>query len=288
MEEGVSVAETDTKLEAAVAPRDPGTRSGTDRLPEGVQKPITLHRATETKPAMAEPKIDLYVKSSEDGESIGASPFAHRLFMVLISKGCPMTLNTVDMKRPPELLKDLAPGNQLPFLVFNNDVKTDINKIEEFLEETLKPPSYPSMTPKHKESNTAGNDVFHKFSTYIKNQSPAHEDNLQKGLLRSLMILDRFLNTPLPEELAKDPKMTVSQRKFLDGDNVTLPDCNLMPKLNIINIVCKHYRNFEIPKEFQGLNRYLCNARELSAFKYTCPKPSEIILFYHDVVKPMK
>lgn len=42
--------------------------------------------------------------------------------------------------RKPEILKDLAPGAQPPFLLYGSDVKTDINKIEEFLEENLCPP----------------------------------------------------------------------------------------------------------------------------------------------------
>ncbi|KAM3911732.1 chloride intracellular channel protein 3 [Leptodactylus fuscus] len=242
---------------------------------------------TACKTMVAEPKIELFVRSSEDGESIGTNPFSQRLAMILMSKGCTFTLNTVDMKRALEVLKDLAPGTQPPFLVYNNEVKIDVNKIEEFLEEKLAPPRFPSMTPKNKESNTAGNDVFHKFSAYIKNQSAAQEDNLQKSLLRSLVKLDYFLKSPLPSELAKDPKMTVSKRKFLDGDNLTLPDCNLLPKLHIINIVCRHYRKFDITDGLQGIARYLQNAEELKAFKYTCPHSSEITLFYRSAVRKM-
>ncbi|XP_044124227.1 chloride intracellular channel protein 3 [Bufo gargarizans] len=234
-----------------------------------------------------EPKIELFVKSSEDGESIGANPFSQRLAMILMFKGCTFTLNTVDMKRAPDVLKILAPGTQPPFLIHNNEVKTDVNSIEEFLEETLTPPRYPSMAPKYKESNTVGNDVFQKFSAYIKNQSAAQEDNLQKNLLRSLLKLDVYLMNPLPHELAADPKMAASKRKFLDGDNLTLPDCNLLPKLHIINVVCRHYRKFEIPKDLQGISRYLQHAEDLKAFKYTCPNASEIILFYRDVVRKM-
>lgn len=226
-------------------------------------------------------------EASDDGESIGNCPFSQRLFMILMHKGCPFTLTTVDMKRAPEVLKDLAPGSQPPFLLYDTEVKTDTNKIEEFLEEILVPPSYPSMTPKYKESTTAGNDVFHKFSAYIKNQLPAHEDHLQKNLLRSFLLLDRYMLTPLPHELAKDPKMTESKRKFLDGDELTLPDCNLLPKLNIINTVCKHFRHFDIPKDLRGLFRYLNNAAQLKTFTYTCPSKDEIILFYRSVVKPL-
>lgn len=44
--------------------------------------------------------------------------------------------------RKPEILKDLAPGAQPPFLLCGTEVKTDTNKIEEFLEEKLCPPKY--------------------------------------------------------------------------------------------------------------------------------------------------
>jgi chloride intracellular channel protein 3 len=39
-----------------------------------------------------------------------------------------------------DVLKDFAPGSQLPILLYDGDVKTDTLQIEEFLEETLGPP----------------------------------------------------------------------------------------------------------------------------------------------------
>ncbi|KAM4695888.1 chloride intracellular channel protein 3 [Rhinophrynus dorsalis] len=238
---------------------------------------------------MAEcPKIELFVKASDDGESIGNCPFCQRLFMILMFKGAPFTLTTVDMKRAPEVLKILAPGSQPPFLLYNNEVKTDTNKIEEFLEETLGPPRYPKMIPKYRESITAGNDVFQRFSAYIKNQLASHEETLQKNMLKSLVLLDFYLKTPLQHELKHNPKLTISKRKFLDGDELTLPDCSLLPKLHIINTVCREYRRFEIPKDLMGITRYMRNAEELNVFKYTCPNAGEILQFYKPVVKPME
>lgn len=38
------------------------------------------------------------------------------------------------------MLKDFAPGSQLPILLCDGDAKTDTLQIEEFLEETLRPP----------------------------------------------------------------------------------------------------------------------------------------------------
>lgn len=38
------------------------------------------------------------------------------------------------------MLKDFAPGSQLPILLCDGDAKTDTLQIEEFLEEMLGPP----------------------------------------------------------------------------------------------------------------------------------------------------
>lgn len=42
--------------------------------------------------------------------------------------------------RKPADLQNLAPGTHPPFITFNGEVKTDVNKIEEFLEDILCPP----------------------------------------------------------------------------------------------------------------------------------------------------
>uniref|UniRef100_A0A8C6NK15 Chloride intracellular channel 5b n=1 Tax=Nothobranchius furzeri TaxID=105023 RepID=A0A8C6NK15_NOTFU len=110
--------------------------------------------------------------SGIDGESIGNCPFSQRLFMILWLKGVVFNVTTVDLKRKPADLQNLAPGTHPPFLTFDGEVKTDVNKIEEFLEEMLSPPKYPKLAPRHRESNTAGNDIFAKFSAYIKNTKP--------------------------------------------------------------------------------------------------------------------
>ncbi|XP_053137730.1 chloride intracellular channel protein 3 isoform X2 [Hemicordylus capensis] len=208
--------------------------------------------------------------------------------MILLLKGVPFTLTTVDTKRSLDVLKDFAPGAQLPVLLYDGEPKTDTIKIEEFLEETLGPPSFSSLVPKYKESSIAGNDVFHRFSAYIKNPIPSQDEGLFNSLLKALIKLDRYLNLPLDYELVRDPQLTVSRRRFLDGDQLTLADCSLLPKLNIVNVVCQHYRQVGIPKELRGLWRYLDSAAEVKEFKYTCPNNAEIIQAYRAVVRPLK
>ncbi|XP_051783172.1 trichohyalin isoform X1 [Erpetoichthys calabaricus] len=234
--------------------------------------------------------ISLYVKAGSDGESIGNCPFSQRLFMILWLKGVIFNVTTVDLKRKPADLQDLAPGTNPPFMTFNGEVKTDVNKIEEFLEEKLAPPKYPKLTATHPESNSAGNDVFAKFSAYVKNTRKDVHENLEKALLRALRKLDDYLVTPLPEEIDADnmEELSVSKRRYLDGDELTLADCNLLPKLHIIKIVAKKYRNFEIPKEMTGIWRYLTNAYQRPEFTNTCPAEREIELAYLHVAKKIK
>uniref|UniRef100_A0A8D0CGX5 Chloride intracellular channel protein n=1 Tax=Scleropages formosus TaxID=113540 RepID=A0A8D0CGX5_SCLFO len=224
--------------------------------------------------------------AGSDGESIGNCPFSQRLFMILWLKGVVFNITTIDMKRKPPDLNNLAPGTHPPFLTFNGEVKTDVNKIEEFLEEVLAPPKYPKLAAKQKESNTAGNDIFAKFSAYIKNTKPEANAGLEKSLTRALRRLDSYLNAPLPGEVQEgNTEDRSSRRKFLDGDELTLADCNLLPKLHIVKVVAKKYRKYEIPEEMTGVWRYLRNAYEQEEFVNTCAADQEIELAYMDVAK---
>ncbi|XP_061485459.1 chloride intracellular channel protein 6 [Rhineura floridana] len=234
--------------------------------------------------------ISLFVKAGSDGESIGNCPFSQRLFMILWLKGVIFNVTTVDLKRKPADLQKLAPGTNPPFMTFDGDVKIDVNKIEEFLEEKLAPPRYPKLAPIHLESYSAGNDVFAKFSAFIKNTRKDANENLEKSLLKALRKLNNYLNAPLPEEIDaySTEEVTVSTRKFLDGDELTLADCNLLPKLHIIKAVAKKYRNFEFPSEMTGIWRYLNNAYARDEFTNTCPADREIEFAYLDAAKRMK
>ncbi|XP_019712081.1 chloride intracellular channel protein 5b isoform X2 [Hippocampus comes] len=234
-----------------------------------------------------EPQIELFVKAGSDGESIGNCPFSQRLFMILWLKGVVFNVTTVDLKRKPADLNNLAPGTHPPFLTYNGDVKTDINKIEEFLEAMLAPPKYPKLAAKQRESNTAGNDIFAKFSAYIKNTKIDANDALEKGLTRAMQKLDEYLNSPLPDEIDANSmeEEKVSRRSFLDGNELTLADCNLLPKLHIVKVVAKKYRNYDIPSDMTGIWRYLKNAAARDEFNNTCAAESEIEMAYKDVAK---
>ncbi|KAF7242512.1 Chloride intracellular channel protein 4, partial [Varanus komodoensis] len=118
-----------------------GAERASERAKEGGRQSMALSLPVNgVKEGDKEPLIELFVKAGSDGESIGNCPFSQRLFMILWLKGVVFSVTTVDLKRKPADLQNLAPGTHPPFITFNNEVKTDVNKIEEFLEEVLCPP----------------------------------------------------------------------------------------------------------------------------------------------------
>ncbi|KFQ60521.1 Chloride intracellular channel protein 3, partial [Pelecanus crispus] len=106
----------------------------------------------------------------------------------------------------------------------------------------------------------------------------------QRSLLRALLKLDEYLSAPLEHELAHDSHLQASRHHFLNGDQLMLADCNLLPKLILVQVVCQHYHHFRIPKDLHGVWRYLNGTSETKEFKYTCPNSEEIVQAYHSVV----
>ncbi|XP_062954291.1 chloride intracellular channel protein 4-like [Cynocephalus volans] len=234
-----------------------------------------------------EPLLELFVKAGSDGESVGKRPFSQRLFMILWLKGVVLSASTVDLKRKPADLQNSAPGTHPPFITFNNEVKTDVNKIEEFLEDVSCPPKYLTLSPEHPASNTAGMDIFAKFSAYIRNSRPEAKEALERGLLKTLRKLDEYLNSPHLMNLMRILWRTLSflHVNFVDGNEMTLADGNLLPKLHIVKVVAKKYRNFDIPKGMTGIWRYLTKAYSRDEFTNTCPSGQEVEIAYSDVAK---
>lgn len=149
-------------------------------------------------------------------------------------------------------------------------------------------------------------------------------------MLKALKKLDDYLGTPLPDEIDENSSDDIlsSARPFLDGQELTLADCNLLPKLHIVKVifgfelcsmlgykddtadsvfaegfvsffcllfpphplqvVCIKYRSFQIPQSLTNLWRYLNAAYAREEFSSTCPVDEEIHIAYSCVAKPLK
>ncbi|XP_055247640.2 chloride intracellular channel protein 4-like [Gorilla gorilla gorilla] len=246
-----------------------------------------LHCAPWNTRRRTEPLIKLFIKAGTDGERTGNCPLSQRLFMILWLKGVVFSVTIADLKRRPADLQNLSLRTHPPSTTFNNEVKTNVNKIEEFLEDIVCPPKYLELSPKHAESNTAGMDVFAKFSAYIKNSRPEANEALVKSLLKTLQKLNEYLNPLLPDEIDKNSRedITFSIRKFPVGNEMTLAD--LLPKLHIVKVVAKKYHNFDIPERMTGIWSYLTNAYKRDEFTNTCPHGKKIEIAYSDVSKKL-
>uniref|UniRef100_A0A8C9H9J4 Uncharacterized protein n=1 Tax=Piliocolobus tephrosceles TaxID=591936 RepID=A0A8C9H9J4_9PRIM len=73
---------------------------------------------------------------------------------------------------------------------------------------------------------------------------PEANEALERGLLKTLQKLDEYLNSPLPDEIDENSMEDIkfSTHKFLDGNEMTLADCNLLPKLHIVKVNMEGYR----------------------------------------------
>lgn len=81
-------------------------------------------------------------------------------------------------------------------------------------------------------------DIFVKLSTCIKNLRPGSNEALEMVFLKTPQKLAEILNSPLPDEIDENSMEDIkfSTRKFLDGNEMTLADCNLLPKLHIVKV----------------------------------------------------
>lgn len=71
---------------------------------------------------------------------------------------------------------------------------------------------------------------------------------LEKGLTKALKKLDEYLSSPLPEEIDAHSREEEkgSKRSFLDGNELTLADCNLLPKLHIVKVLKSAFKVFSV------------------------------------------
>lgn len=69
---------------------------------------------------------------------------------------------------------------------------------------------------------------------------------------------------------------------------ITRTDCNLLPKLHIVQVGCRKDRGFAIPEAFRGVHRCLNDADAREEFASTCPDDEEIELAHEQVARALK
>ena len=184
--------------------------------------------------------------------------------MVLALKGVTANVTTIDLRRKPEFFVKSYAGVKLPCLVHNKKAIDDVIEIETHIERNF--PDPPLMVTDDHGALKASDKVFQKFSAWIRNRDAAAEGRLHDSLIEELQRLDNFLGSA-----KKIPG------SYLAGNEMTMPDCSLLPKLHQLRIALKFFKDFVIPQNLVNLGNYLNAADNNEVFSRTCCEDSEIL-----------
>jgi len=216
------------------------------------------------------PHVQLFVKRSiMDNSHKSSCPICQRWFMVLFlkseAKELALTVFPVNMKNPEPEFKEYHATPPVVVLVQENIVLTDNLRIEQYINSRFTSLDLTS----DKEAENICSDLYIKFNAYLK-AIESTVSSKERLLLLELKRIDEYL----------ERKGTT----FLSGNEMTLIDCDVLPKLQHIRIAGKAYRNFEIPVEFIYLWKYMAECYNTKAFKESCPYDQDIILAYEGKV----
>ena len=213
------------------------------------------------------PSVTIYVKANaKDGKGIGDCPFSHRILMIMKLKAIAGEYVPVHMTPVSPIFKDFCLNAGIPVKVpvFKHDeyVVYNVNDITYYIDKEWPEPNLKSTNAL---ANTVADHLFTRFAGCIRNKDPNLDEKLQASLLEELKKINNFLGS------------SNSPGKYLDGDTLKHPDCDILPKLQIVKVALKKYKNFDIPEDLVDLHKYMKDAAEEPAFKSTCPTDEAII-----------
>jgi len=172
--------------------------------------------------------------SPQDPQLPGDCPHCHRVLMILLHKRIPFRLTILDPSNdssaPAWVLK--LPNQAPPLLRHAEAVTVGAEDISEYLEMTY---PEPSLQPSEYEVLEVGEDLFGAFFRYLKNNRPGVEDMLRD---RVVACLDEIQG-----------QLATSGGPYLDGDRLTLADCNMWPKLHHALVALGQLKGFQVSDE---------------------------------------
>lgn len=201
----------------------------------------------------------IFLQAAADESSVAACPLTHQVQMICkLKKIEPLVMPFNIQKKSKEFLEVNSTG-KVPVLVHQVSeeealVLDDPLLIAKYLEE-LHP--NPPIKSKSTEAIVAGSNIFHKFCALVKNKDSTKDAYLKSTLLKKMEELESLLQS--------------TDGFFMEGDNLRLSDCSLLPKLLLVRVAAKELKGFEIPARLQGVWDYIHAGEKHAAFRDTCP-----------------
>jgi glutathione S-transferase len=176
------------------------------------------------------PHVQLFVKRSiMDNSHKSSCPICQRWFMVLFlkseAKELALTVFPVNMKNPEPEFKEYHATPPVVVLVQENVVLTDNLRIEQYINNRFTSLDLSS----DKQAEEICRDLYIKFNAYLKAVDQSVQAK-ERQLLLELKRINDYLES--------------NATRFLTGNDMTLIDCDVMPKLQHIRIAGKVTSSF--------------------------------------------
>ncbi|GJQ73609.1 putative chloride intracellular channel [Trypoxylus dichotomus] len=212
-----------------------------------------------------DPVIELIIKASTiDGIRKGACLFCQEYFMDLYLlaelKTIRLKVTTVDMQKPPPDFRTNFEATPPPILIDRGLAILENEKIERYIMKSV--PGGHNLFVQDKEVATLIENLYSKLKLVLVKKDEKKNAMLQGHLGR----IDKHLRE--------------RGTRFLTGDTMCCFDCELMPRLQHIRVAGKYFVDFDIPKDFVHLWRYMYHMYQLDAFTQSCPADQDIINHY--------
>ncbi|KAK6168896.1 hypothetical protein SNE40_020056 [Patella caerulea] len=221
--------------------------------------------------------FELYIKASAiDKETRGSCPICHQWFMMSYlmaenQEGVNFKVFTVQADCPPKNFLEEGWSKKFPVVKARSCITKTGQDISGMMYDTFEElevffESINKDCPELKRRNAPNvaamkcvEDLYKTFNHYLQGKADT-------AMLTELKKLDEFLAS--------------HETKFLVDDVLSFSDCHLLPRLQHLRVAGKAYKEFEIPKEFSHIWRYLADAYEIPAFKSTLPSDQDIVFAY--------
>ena len=212
--------------------------------------------------------MTLYVKAAADGTSVGDCPFAQAVRMVLEEKGLEYDLRPSIQETKPSWLVEHYDG-KMPALRHRKECYVESEVICQYLDFFF---PNPSMTCKNKKTKAAAeaavDGLFPRVAKYLKHTPDGDDDDaiLKESLESGLQILEDHL--------------LCQEGQFLCGDQFTVMDCALTPKLYHMKTGLKVFKAdaVVVEEQFPKVSKYMDTVMARQSF-VTTMYPEDVIVY---------
>lgn len=205
--------------------------------------------------------MTLYIKAGADGKSPGDCPFAHYVRMVLHEKSLPYDLQPSTQDTKPDWLIDYYEG-KMPALRHRKECYVESDVIAQYLDFFFQEPKLSPYSKKEMDVAIDSTDgFFPAVAKYLKSIDNGSENDLVlKDSLESAL-------GKIESQLGREGKTG----PFLagDGEQLTMVDCSLAPKLYHLSVGLKNFKDnaIDIGTAFPKVKAYMDAVFDRDSFK---------------------